>query len=111
MTDFITRLKALSSANEFLDFFGIAYDERVVNVNRLHILKRFNQYLARESLDGMSEVHEIARGRTLLARAYSDFLVTKPAEAKLFKVFHDAEGVQNFGVDKLRASLPSRAAG
>jgi nitrogenase-stabilizing/protective protein len=104
-------LQNLSAAEELFDFFGLEYEPSVLNVNRLHILKRFNQYLGRESLDGMTKVHEIARGRTLLARAYSEFLVTKPAEAKLFKVFHDAEGVQNFGVDKLRASLPSRAVG
>ena len=52
MDGLIQKLKALSSANEFLDFFGIEYDERVVHVNRLHILKRFYQYLHRaDSLD------------------------------------------------------------
>ena len=40
MSDLTTRLKALSSANEFLEFFGVEYDEAVVHVNRLHILKR-----------------------------------------------------------------------
>ena len=43
MDGFIQQLKTLSSANEFLEFFGIAYDERVVHVNRLHLLKRFYQ--------------------------------------------------------------------
>jgi len=28
MDDFTSRLKALSSANEFLEFFGIPYDEK-----------------------------------------------------------------------------------
>ena len=56
MNDLTTRLKALSSANEFLDFFGIAYDESVVNVNRLHILKRFYQYLHKaEGLAGLRD--------------------------------------------------------
>lgn len=105
----LDRLQQLSAAEEFFSFFGLEYEKPVLDVNRLHILKRFNQYLARESLEGLSETQELARGRTLLARAYSDFLTTKPAEAKLFKVFHDAEGVQNVGIDKLRAALPSRA--
>ncbi len=41
MDQMIDRLKALSSAEDFLNFFGLPYDERIVSVNRLHILKRF----------------------------------------------------------------------
>ncbi|HEY0200457.1 MAG TPA: nitrogenase-stabilizing/protective protein NifW, partial [Burkholderiaceae bacterium] len=45
MEDFLQRLKALSSAEDFLQFFGVPYDQKVVNVSRLHILKRFFQYI------------------------------------------------------------------
>ena len=45
MQDLLTRLKALSSAEDFLHFFGVPFDEHVVQVNRLHILKRYFQYL------------------------------------------------------------------
>ena len=41
MDTFFDRLKALSSAEDFLTFFAVANDVPVVQVNRLHILKRF----------------------------------------------------------------------
>ena len=57
MDNLIQRLKALSSAEDFLRFFGVPFEESVVHVNRLHILKRFYQYLHRsESLAELGEV-------------------------------------------------------
>ncbi len=34
-------LDELVSAEDFLDYFDVAYEARVVQVNRLHILQRF----------------------------------------------------------------------
>lgn len=109
MNDLTTRLKALSSANEFLDFFGIAYDERVVNVNRLHILKRFYQYLHQaEGLGALDEVGLFTRYREMLTRAYLDFTTSNAATEKVFKVFQDAGGRQHVPMHKLRDSLAER---
>lgn len=109
--DFIQRLKALSSANEFLEFFGIEYDEQVVHVNRLHILKRFYQYLHRaEGLSGLDEVQMFRRYRELLQQAYLDFTTSTAAREKVFKVFQDADGRQHVSMEALRASLPPRRA-
>jgi hypothetical protein len=44
-TDLDLDLEELSSAEDFLDYFGIDYDPTVVHVNRLHILQRFHDYL------------------------------------------------------------------
>jgi len=111
MDSLITRLKALSSANEFLDFFGIPYDERVVHVNRLHILKRFYQYLHRaEGLPSLNEVDLFRRYRELLLQAYQDFTTSNAAQEKVFKVFQDVDGQQHVSVDALRSSLPARRA-
>ncbi len=109
MNDFIQQLKALSSANEFLDFFGIAYDEHVVNVNRLHILKRFYQYL--HKAEGLAELDELGmfqRYRELLVQAYQDFVQSDAATEKVFKVFQDAGGQQHVSLSKLRDSLAER---
>ena len=38
-SEFELDLQELSSAEDFLEYFGIAYDPSVVQVNRLHILK------------------------------------------------------------------------
>ena len=102
------RLQALSSAEDFLRFFGVAHDEQVVRVNRLHILKRFHQYLAREALPADDEVATFRRYRELLAQAYADFVVSTPAREKVFKVFHDAEGVAAVPLASLRRSLAER---
>jgi len=104
----IERLTKLSSAEEFLEFFGIPFDQAVVNVNRLHILKRFFQYLRKEQqLSKLDEVAMFKRYRSLLMIAYEDFVRSTPAQEKVFKVFQDAEG-KTFSVDRLRQTLPSR---
>ena len=109
MDGLIQRLKALSSANEFLDFFGIEYEERVVHVNRLHILKRFYQYLHRaEGLAGMNEIDLFRSYRELLLKAYQDFTSSTAAKEKVFKVFQDADGQQHVSVASLRDSLADR---
>jgi nitrogenase-stabilizing/protective protein len=111
MDGLIQKLKALSSANEFLEFFGIEYDERVVHVNRLHILKRFYQYLHRaEGLESLNEIDMFRRYRELLLRAYTDFTTSNAAQEKVFKVFQDTDGKQHVSVDSLRSSLGVRRA-
>jgi nitrogenase-stabilizing/protective protein len=112
MDDLTTRLKALSSANEFLEFFGIPYEERVVHVNRLHILKRFYQYLhGAEGLAGLDEIETFRRYRELLAKAYEDFTTSTAVKEKVFKVFQDAEGQAHVSVNSLRESLAERRKG
>lgn len=111
MDTLIQRLKALSSAEDFLQFFGIAYDERVVHVNRLHILKRFYQYLHRtEGLTGLDDVELFRRYRALLAQAYQDFTTSTAQREKVFKVFQDVQGTQHVQLQSLRASLADRRA-
>jgi nitrogenase-stabilizing/protective protein len=106
MNDLTRSLAQLSSAEEFLDFFGITYQQAVVNVSRLHILKRFYQYLRQETAFGeREEASQRARYRELLTRAYQDFVVSTPAQEKVFKVFQDSAGQQHVSVDSLRRSL------
>lgn len=106
MDSFAQRLKALSSAEDFLQFFGIPYDEKVVHVSRLHILKRFFQYIRQQAVLPDSEPAMFALYRDLLTRAYGDFLASTPAQEKVFKVFQDVGGRQHISLDSLRTSLP-----
>ncbi len=109
MSALLARLAALSSAEEFLGFFAIGYDERVVHVNRLHILQRWRQYLQREpGLGALDEARLHERYRDLLQRAHDDFLASSAAREKVFKVFQDAQGA-SFALDSLRRTLPSQA--
>jgi nitrogenase-stabilizing/protective protein len=109
MDDLTRRLATLSSAEDFLEFFALPFDEAVVHVNRLHILKRFYQYLRTEQGVAEGEPAVVyARYRGLLQRAYEDFVRSTPAQEKVFKVFQEADG-QRVSVDSLRATLPSAA--
>lgn len=106
MDTFAQRLKALSSAEDFLLFFGVPHDQRVVNVSRLHILKRFFQYIRQQpTLPSDDEQAMFALYRSLLQKAYDDFVASTPAQEKVFKVFQDTEGRQHVSVDNLMASL------
>jgi len=103
----LTQLSRLSSAEEFLAFLDVRYDERVVHVNRLHILKRFYQYLQREA--GLAQLDEPAmraRYRELLQQAHDDFVSSSAAREKVFKVFQDTP---SFPLEGLKDTLPSRA--
>ncbi len=104
METLMDELQQLSTAEEFLDYFGLEYDPAVVSVSRLHILKRFNQYLAREGgLEGLNPGLARAKCTELLARAYTDFVHSSGVEQKVFKVFQ--QGVQRVSLDSLRRSL------
>jgi nitrogenase-stabilizing/protective protein len=79
----------LSSAEDFLRFFGIVFDQKVVHVNRLHILQRFHDYLAQagERPGAIGPRREIQK--RLLERAYQDFVVSNALTEKVFAVFHE----------------------
>ena len=76
----------LSSAEDFLEFFGVDYDARIVQVNRLHILQRFHDYLA--NVEAMPEEADVrfTLHAELLETAYQDFVRSDAATEKVFKV-------------------------
>ena len=106
------QLKALSSAEDFLRFFGVPFEQSVVNVARLHIMKRFFQYIRQQKLLAQhDEVGLFTQYREQLLKAYTDFVHSTPAQEKVFKVFQDVNGQQHVSLDSLKASLPRRALG
>jgi nitrogenase-stabilizing/protective protein len=110
MENFLQQLKTLSSAEDFLQYFGVPFDQHVVNVSRLHILKRFFQYIRQENLLAQTdELGLYTLYRVQLVKAYSDFVTSTPAQEKVFKVFQDTNGTQHVTLDSLKASMPQRA--
>lgn len=108
MSELLKHMATFSAAEEFLDYFKVDYDQAIVNVNRLHILKRFHQYYrATPGITAMDD--ETLRGacKDLLSKAYNDFVKSTPAQEKVFKVFQDVDGKQHVTLDSLRTSLPS----
>lgn len=73
-------LAGLSAAEQFFETLGVPFDPAVVNVHRLHILKRFRE-LMRGHLDE-------AGCRAALAQAYGEF--ASGHGARTFKVFKDS---------------------
>lgn len=86
-TEFDLDLDELSSAEDFLNYFGINYEQSIVHVNRLHILQRFHDYIAKfENMPG-DEVGKREVYGSLLEDAYRDFVHSDAQTEKVFKVF------------------------
>lgn len=84
------RLNKACSAEEIFALLGVDYDPRIVNVARLHILKRMGQHLAKEHFAGAVEAEIAARCKAMLERAYADFVASSPIDQRVFKVLKDA---------------------
>ena len=89
-------MEELCAAEDFLDYFGITFEPAVVQVNRLHILQRFHNYLASEGV--LSELESARRAvyARLLLRSYQDFVKSDALTEKVFKVFHMHEPQTHF---------------
>lgn len=86
--NFIDDIEDLESAEDFLNYFELAYDQAIVHVNRLHILQRFHDYLD-NGAEQMPEDQDSKRQvyKQLLERAYQDFVQSDAQTEKVFKVF------------------------
>ena len=86
----VEEMNRLKSAEEIMDFFAIPFDEEVVEVNRLHILQRFHDYIERhadETPASAKEQHPWLR--QWLVKAYEDFVASDAQTEKVFRVFRD----------------------
>lgn len=95
--EFDDAIEDLSSAEDFLLFFNVEFDQSIVHVNRLHILQRFNEYLAKAG--DMMPQNASARFDSyakLLERAYLDFVDSDALTEKVFKVFRMHEPQKTF---------------
>ncbi|TVQ93891.1 MAG: nitrogen fixation protein NifW [Chromatiaceae bacterium] len=107
LDDFETDLAELESAEDFLGYFGIAFDPAVVHVNRLHILQRFHDYLAEIEEEPDSVGARFRLYADLLQGAYRDFVHSDARTEKVFRVFQRLEPRPvNIGLDTLLAQLP-----
>jgi nitrogenase-stabilizing/protective protein len=84
----------LSSAEDFLNFFSIKFDQSIVQINRLHIMQRYHDYLNGEeytSLPDMPANDQFHIYKTLLLKAYTDFVHSNAQKEKVLSVFkkHD----------------------
>jgi nitrogenase-stabilizing/protective protein len=90
VTTLLDQMRRLSAAEEFFQLLDVPYEQGIVNVARLHILRRMGQYLRGDNLDGLSEDEQRAACREHLATAYSDFVRSSPIQERVFKVHQEA---------------------
>jgi nitrogenase-stabilizing/protective protein len=109
--EFDQELAELEGAEAFLDYFGIGYRPEVVQVNRLHILQRFHNYLGEAGAPPAEPQARRDHYAGLLAAAYHDFEVSDARTEKVFRVFrmHEPRSVA-VSLSDLMGSVP-RAAG
>ena len=88
----LDELRTLSTAEDFFDFLEIPCDPLVLDVARLHILKRMGEYLRKNKAALADADDDTARTlcRTHLERAYNDFIESTPLEQRVFKVLKEA---------------------
>jgi nitrogenase-stabilizing/protective protein len=83
----------LEAVEDFLEYFGVAYDSSLVQVKRLPILQRFHDYLKEleESLPADQRGKRSAYA-DCLRRAYQDFSVVDGNVEEFCKVFREQLG-------------------
>jgi len=86
----LEQLNKTSAAEDFFKLLDVQYDPQVLNVARLHILRRMGQYLVSEDFTGASNEAVAARCKAFLEQAYQDFVVSSPLDQRVFKVLKDA---------------------
>ena len=100
ITDFLDDLEELESAEDFLNFFKIPFDQGIVHVNRLHILQRYHNYLtAHRERAGEPGYLDY---KALLTQAYEDFVHSDAYTEKVMRVHQKASGIATVSVSSIK---------
>lgn len=96
-------MQDLVSAEDFFEYFDIPYDERVVRVNRLHILQRFHNYL---NAGEMPSEYEAQRAYFInaLTQAHADFVNSDAQTEKVLRIHQKMSGTSFVKIDQLGQS-------
>jgi nitrogenase-stabilizing/protective protein len=86
----LNELGKLSSAEDFFIALDLSYDPAIVNVARLHIMRRMGQYLRGDELGVLDDTAARLACQAHLAKAYDDFVQSSPIAERVFKVHQDA---------------------
>ncbi|MEM9762289.1 MAG: nitrogenase stabilizing/protective protein NifW [Pseudomonadota bacterium] len=100
----LEHISTLSSAEDIFAYLLMPYEPTVLNIARLHIMKRFGAYLGGEDFSGKDRADTFLAARTVLKRAYLDFRESTPIQEKVFKVHRDEDAKQKarfVGIDQL----------
>jgi len=93
----------LESAEDFLNYFKIPFEQSVVHVNRLHILQRFHNYLQAHR-DRAGEPDYLGY-KELLTQAYQDFVKSDAYTEKVMRVHQKASGIATVSVSAIKRAV------
>ena len=79
-------MEDLVSAEDFLNYFDIDFDETLVNVNRLHILQRYHDFISKATLSD-DQVTRREQYKNILIQAYSSFIDSTAKDEKVLKIY------------------------
>ena len=79
-------MEELVSAEDFLNYFGIEFDETTINVYRLHILQRYHNYLSEVELSD-DQLERRDQYKQILIKAYESFLDSDAKTEKVLKIY------------------------
>ena len=102
----LEQLSKLSSAEDFFRFLDLPFEPVVLNVARLHILRRMGDNL-RQAAAEPDEAKARAYFRAHLERAYLDFVGSSPIDERVFKVHKDA--IRSSVVPLVQLSCPGES--
>lgn len=90
MAQTLSEFNKLVDAEDYFKFFDLEYDQKIVHVNRLHILQKFSENIKEidKNNSGLQDSELLGKYREALENAYQLFIESTPQEQKLFKVFH-----------------------
>lgn len=79
-------MEDLVSAEDFLNYFDIPYDETTVNVYRLHILQRYHDFIRQAEL-AEDQFERREQYKNILISAYASFLDSDAKTEKVLKIY------------------------
>lgn len=106
MSPLLTQLAGVSSAEEIFALLDLPAEPAVLNVARLHILRRMRDYITAVP-EGASEDEARIALRTALGKAYADFAASSPLRERVFKVLREAASPKRASFVPLEALFPS----
>ena len=100
-------LEELVSAEDFLEYFDVPFDQSVVQVNRLHILQRYHNYIEAQGPAPEADGDARAFYTRWLTQAYLDFVQSDALTERVFVVLQKAAGTSFVPLDSLLGSKPA----
>ena len=85
----------LVSAEDFLEYFDIPFDQTVVHTYRLHILSRYHEYISKADLSEDQAVR-CEQYKAMLVQAYEDFVHSDAKTEKALKIYKNLGPQETF---------------